>query len=586
MSMPISWLVQLSFWLRSKVQFPRFARAVARCETTQRQFLAEVLRRNADTAFGKEHQFGSIASAEDYARQVPLRDYEGHRPWMERLIAGEKRVLTDDEPFMFATTSGTTDLPKLVPVNEAWKKQTTSVMSMWLAMAQQSHSGMLRHKILAMASPAVEGYTEKGVPIGSVSGLTRERMPRILKQMYSVPYEATGISDYDAKYFVTMRYGLATQVSLMATPNPSTLIRLAGTGNEFKEDLIRAIHDGDLGINLAETNTEESAGMADLQARLESGLSPDPARAKVLEKIVQETGQLRPRDAWPHLKLLGCWLGGSAGIQSRLLSDWYGDVPRRDIGFRATEATMSLPISDNTAAGVLGVHTNFYEFVPEEHIEEDHPPALLAHQLEKGKRYYILLTTSAGLYRYDINDIIEVTNFWRGCPLIAFVQKGRDMTNITGEKLHANQVMIAAERAAEITKVRWMQIQAIPDIKACRYDLLLEPKPGYTHGELERFVQVFDEELRRCNEEYEVKRKSKRLHMPLLHEMRPGWAERIQKADVLRTGKRDSQYKWRVLRDDWMEESPREIERELDAPTAIQPLPDIDRSGADLDRSE
>ncbi len=83
-----------------------------------------------------------------------------------------------------------------------------------------------------------------------------------------------------------------------------------------------------------------------------------------------------------------------------------------------------------------------------------------------------------------------------------------------------------------------------------------------------------------------VKRKRKRLHMPLLHEMRPGWAERIQKADVLRTGKRDSQYKWRVLRDDWMEESPREIERELDAPTAIQPLPDIDRSGADLDRSE
>jgi len=106
---------------------------------------------------------------------------------------------------------------------------------------------------------------------------------------------------------------------------------------------------------------------------------------------------------------------------------------------------MTIPLESGSAAGPLAVHANFYEFIPEDSIDDLDPPILLAHELEQGQRYYVILTGGNGLYRYDINDIVEVRGFHNRTPKVAFVRKGRDMVNIVGRPTVASWVQFNAE---------------------------------------------------------------------------------------------------------------------------------------------
>jgi hypothetical protein len=574
MSLSVRLCTALKGWLLSR----RFDRNASSPAEAQEALLRRILSSRADTVFGKEHGFSEIKTHREWIERVPIRDYEGHRPYIDRMVAGETGVLVPGDVLMYATTSGTTCKPKLVPVTNDFKQDISALTTLWVARAQRNHPGALKKGIFTMVSPAVEGHTEAGQSIGSVSGLTRARMPWFIRKAYSNPTEVTEISNYDLRYFVAMRMSLARSVSMMVTPNPTTLLRLAQVGEEHSETLIRSIRDGTLGINVDQLDAHAGAGGRATGAALSARLKPDPKRAKFLEAARSQEGLLRPMDAWPELSLIGCWLGGSAGVQASWLEEWYGSVPMRDLGLRATEATMTVPLSDGTPFGVPVLGEVFFEFVPEDAIEEDSPPVLRVHELEEGKRYYILLTTRGGLYRYDINDVIEVRGTYRQSPLLAFVRKGRDMANITGEKLHVNQVMAAANDASLQTGLAWTQLRVIPDLAASRYDLLVEPKqPKPGRLLMERFSTAFDEALTQHNEEWGGKRRSRRLHLPIVSEMRQGWYERSMRADMEATGKRDSQYKWKMIAPSWDEDSRNEVvERQPDSATYLLSLDELE----------
>ena len=95
-------------------------------------------------------------------------------------------------------------------------------------------------------------------------------------------------------------------------------------------------------------------------------------------------------------------------------------------------------------------------------METRDPPVLLAHELEVGRRYGVVLSGANGLYRYDLNDVVEVQGRHHRAPLLAFVRKGRDMTSITGEKLHVNHVRDAVRQAEDATRVEVWQYRLIP----------------------------------------------------------------------------------------------------------------------------
>ena len=227
----------------------------------------------------------------------------------------------------------------------------------------------------------------------------------------------------------------------------------------------------------------------------------------------------------------------------------------------ASEGRLTVPVDDHTAAGVLAVHASFFEFVPEERIEDPAPPVALAHELEVGRRYYVLLSGSNGLYRYDLNDVVEVTGFHHRTPLVAFVRKGRDMLSITGEKLHLNHVLAAIGEAERRTRLAVGQFRLVPDLGRMRYDLLLEPaSPAAPDSAPEDFADAFDAALAGANAEYAAKRRSGRLDPPALHLMERGWAERVCRAE-LGAGTREAQHKWRALCAEWDVESRRGVAR-------------------------
>jgi hypothetical protein len=528
-----------------------FEAATAAPAEAQARVLARLLRANADTAFGREHGFATTETPADFARRVPIRDYEALRPYVRRIVAGERAVLTAEAPFMFATTSGTTGEPKLVPVTPAAAASTAALMRLWTVHALRDHPHLLDHRVLTVVGPAVEGHTPGGLPVGAMTGMIQQRLPWLVRRQQAVPYAAALVRDAETRYFVTARLALAHPVSSLGTPNPSTLLRLAEVAARRADELCRAIHDGTLGVERVEPIAGAGVSDAHLAAALTAGVRPGPRRAAALAAIVRRHGRLVLGAGWPELALVACWLGGSAGIQARHLDDHFPGVPRRDLGLVASEGRMTIPLGDDSAAGVLAVHTGFYEFVAEEEIEAAWPRTRLCHELEDGRRYYVVLTGANGLYRYDMNDVVEVRGFHRRTPRLAFVRKGRDMLNITGEKLHLNHVLHALRAGESASGVGVWQFRLIPDVEASRYDLLLEPSPpGADSRSLIALRSAFDHALADVNVEYAAKRASGRLELPRLHLMRPGWSERLCRQEFAQ-GRRDVQHKWSVLRPEW-----------------------------------
>ncbi|MAA79366.1 MAG: hypothetical protein CL916_08905, partial [Deltaproteobacteria bacterium] len=132
-----------------------------------------------------------------------------------------------------------------------------------------------------------------------------------------------------------------------------------------------------------------------------------------------------------------------------------------------------------------------------------------------------------------------------------FLRKGRNMLNIVGEKLHVNQVLEAAIFAAQETKLEWVQFRMIPDIKNSQHQFLVEfTDQNPSLGRLEDFMKHFDDRLFFENSEYPSKRKSGRLGAPKVIVMKSGWSKGLQALDI-QNGKREVQYKWQYMADDW-----------------------------------
>src|SRR5215467_12050850 len=164
-----------------------FDRAAERPDRTQAVALRALLDHNAHTAFGRAHGFHAIRTAAEFRAAVPLRDYEGFRPYVDRIVAGEPAVLTAEPVAAFATTSGTTGLPKLVPVPASWLARMAALVRLWMLRAYRDHPALLDGGLLTVVSPAVEGHTPGGSPCGAMSGLLQRRLPAPIQAAQAVP---------------------------------------------------------------------------------------------------------------------------------------------------------------------------------------------------------------------------------------------------------------------------------------------------------------------------------------------------------------------------------------------------------------
>ncbi len=503
----------------------------------QERVLLKYLARNRDTEYGKQYKFPSIKSIKDFRSRLPITDYEAIRPFVKRMRKGEPKVLTADKVTFFGITSGTTGEPKLIPVTRYSQDRKADLMNLWAYYACKDHPRVFDGKIFGIISPEVKSHTEAGIPYGPEDGHAYNNLPDIIKRLYVLPYKLFYVEDYDARYYAMLRIVMGQNITTMATLNPSSLVLLCERIPALQDRIIHDIEHGTL---------DKSFDIpADIRREIEHALKPDPGRARELKEVLKDKGELLPKYFWPQLDLIECWKGGTVKFYLDQLPRYFGDVATRDFGCLSTEARSSVPMSDKGADGVLAVQTNFYEFMPKEDMHKEKKRLLLCDELEAGKEYLIIVTTPAGIYRYNIDDVIRVNGFFNKTPVIEFVQKGKNAVSITGEKIYESHIEAAVGRAAKQKGgIRnFCAVAMTGDAKALpRYTFLIEFKGDPSAEEKKQLIISIEEELRKENSEYDDLRKQQLIAFPSLKVIKQGEFDRFRRERV-KQGAHDTQFK-------------------------------------------
>jgi len=405
-------------------QVKEFLLAHRRTGEVQERLALDLVSRHAETAFGREHGFGSIRSWRDFTTAVPVRDYEGLRPWMDRVYHGDSAALLPpgENVLMFSLTSGTTGEPKRIPVTRAFLAQMRRGWNVFGLLALRDHPAAWLRPILTLASPMDEQRSPTGLPCGAISGLLAATQMRIVRRMYVAPPAAAGIADPDAKCYTLLRYAVGRDVAMITTANPSSAIRLAESAAAHAERLIRDVRTGRF----------DPPG--DVPAPLRRRFRPAPALAERMRQGAQRNGRLLPGHVW-NVELLNNWTGGTLGLYLPRLRELFAGASVRDIGLLASEGRFSIPLADGAPAGVAEITGNVLEFIPAGEYGGGRPTVLRADQAEPGEEYFLVVTNCAGLWRYSIDDRVRVVRRMGGSPVFEFLSRGRHTASITGEKI-------------------------------------------------------------------------------------------------------------------------------------------------------
>ncbi|MCU0982062.1 MAG: GH3 auxin-responsive promoter family protein [Pirellulaceae bacterium] len=493
-------------WFRVQ-ELNRFIAAAGRSRQIQHEALLTKLRRNAASAFGRDHGFAEIRNVHDFRRQMPVTNYAYYRAYIERLKQGEIAAMFGPQTkiLMLALTSGTTDKYKLVPITQEFFDEYRHGWNLWGVGTYRDHLDLVQKKTLKLGSNWRQFSTEAGIPCGAISGLVAETAPWIARSRFVLPSDVYSIDDPFLKHYTALRLSLANpQVGMVGTANPSTLIEFARLADAQRESLIRDIADGTLQREDELPGTVRQALRPHVRRR-------DRQRARELEEIVARTGTLYPRDFWPRVSVIAVWTGGSVSVYLPQLRQYYGETVLRDHGLNASEARMTLPLQDGTSAGIIEFIHHFFEFIPVAEHDSAQPVVLEAHELEEGQDYYILLTTSAGFYRYDIHDVVRCVGFQGEAPLLTFLNKGAHFSSITGEKLSEFQVVSAVRQGADDLQLEIGEFSVAP---------VMDERPGYVllveavldETQQSRLAESVDKNLEQLNCEYAEKRRTGRLN--------------------------------------------------------------------------
>jgi hypothetical protein len=496
--------------LRSRLLARDFLRQTERAGEVQRDRLLQLVARHAESQFGRDHHFSEIRSAADFRNRVPVRDYQGHEPYIARVRQGDCGALfgAGTEVLMFAMTSGTTATPKTIPVTRESLKNYRDGWTIWGIRAFDDHPEILREglmPILQLVGDWRESFTPSGIPCGAITGLTARMQNPMIRTTYCMTPDTSRIKATEAKYYTALRLSVYRDVGMVTAANPSTLLAIARLGDREKATLVRDIADGTIDARW------------DVPAEVRAALRfrtrwKRPKSARRLEAIIERTGRLLPVDYWPNLQLLANWTGGTMGAYLRGYPEVFGDRPIRDVGLIASEGRMTIPIEDRTAGGVLDIRHHYFEFIPEDGVEGDDPETVEATDLVEGRNYFILPTTAGGLYRYQIHDLVRCVGFHGRAPVLEFLNKGAHFSSVTGEKLSEFQVVAALRDAQAALRISLKAFLLLPTWDdPPYYSLLIEEDDVVDGRAADLLAAEADRQLSRQNGEYENRRVTRRL---------------------------------------------------------------------------
>lgn len=537
------------FRLLGKGEFVNLERASRNPAESQEKCLRAILNYAKDSLFGKEHNFSYILEAPDfkelvnrYHENVKPAEYEDFRPYVDRMTAGEKDILFNGSPVLYATTSGSTGEPKWIPISKEYLHDIYGRMSRaWIYSLARVSRDAFTGSILTVTGKAVEGYSASGVPFGSVSAFIRRGLPKMVRNAYCVPPQIFDIDDYSVRNYLIMRICLEKDVTIVGTANPSTLVELQHTVEAGISDMIDDIEKG--------TVNEKYVLPDYIKEKVDAAISPNPRRAEELRELCRKYGTPLPKHYWPNLKLMTTWRCGNTSIYLNKMQGYFPEgMQHMELGYFASECRFGLVIDDSVDS-VLCPHFHFYEFKKAEEFEAPDAPFYQLHELVPGQLYCPFVTTFSGLYRYNMNDIVQACEPRLGKTVtVHMVQKVNGIVTITGEKLYEKKFIDAVNEAQASTNRQLNYYAGYANVDKSRYDLYLEfEDKNVTQEEAEKFGRIIDDNLKKSNIEYKAKRESFRLKDPAIFRLKEKAFDRFKEYIVNLTKQDATRFKPNVL---------------------------------------
>ncbi len=477
----------------------RWRQAAGNAAAAQEETLLRILRANANPQYPIPNLFSQIHSIADFQRALPLVTYDDIAPWVERIAAGETGVLTSEAVRLLEPTSGSTAATKLIPYTDSLKAEFQRGIAPWVARTFLGQPQLFAGQAWWSVTPvtARNRHSSGGIPIGfeEEGEYFGRGQSRLIRALMAVPGGVKLISDAQSFRYVTLLFLLRSRsLRLISVWNPTfpmlVLAPLAECWPQLADDIARG------------TLTPPSPLPSDLHAHLTGLVRPDARRAAEVRaacgaaSFADDDGRAAlHRRLWPRLGLISCWADGNAAGYAARLARLFPQARLQAKGLLATEGFVSFPL-DGHPGHALSLRSHFFEFLPAETGPDDSGVLpRLAHEVEIGGQYEVVITTGGGLYRYRLGDVVEVVGRYRQCPLIRFVGRANAVSDWFGEKLHERHVSAALDDL--LARRGW---QPLFVMLACDAE---HPQPAYT-----LFIEqagVSDESLRGLVETVEAR---------------------------------------------------------------------------------
>lgn len=374
-------------------------------ETQQRVF-EELIDEASHTVFGKDHYFSEIKTHHDFVKRVPIRDYEDLKPYVDRVVAGEKDVLWKGKPLYFAKTSGTTSGAKYIPLTK--ESMPTHVEAarnaILLYIAETGNSSFVDGKMIFLqGSPVLN--EKNGIQLGRLSGIVAHFVPKYLQKNRMPSWETNCIEDWETKVEAIVKETLPEDMTVISGI-PSWVQMYFERINE-------------------KTGKKVGEVFKNFNLFIFGGVNFEPYRAKFESLIGRKVDSI---ELYP----------ASEGFFA------YQD--------KQHEKGMLLQLNSGM----------FYEFVEAETFFEEQPKRLTIAEVKIGVNYVMIVSTNAGLWAYNIGDTIQFT----ATKPYRIIVSGRIKHFISafGEHVIGKEVEHALKEATKDSKIQVSEFTVAPQI--------------------------------------------------------------------------------------------------------------------------
>ena len=470
------------------------------CEAVQRKVLEEILERAQGTVYAADHNLNGVYTLEDWRTVAKATLYADYQPYIEAEMDGRKGQLYNAETAMYVATTGSTGNIKYFLESKAGnvaKDFMMTVRGLYLRHTLPIIANMeAKNLTITNYAPLDNGHDKNTLTVRA-SGQTARNIRKRTGTMniLSVEFwESEGIAARDRDYMIAV-YALAEPMFSKVCCN--NLIHFGRILDRIAEEGQQMIHDirmGEFSVPLLPTVREA----------LREEFHPNPERADALQDIYDVHNCLitSPDDIekiWPELQAAMGWIAASVGRDAReVLRRLPKKVKCHEMGYGASEGKLSIPTKLGSATGVCAPFNCFYEFLPIDQKGKADAQPLCMWEVERGKHYEVMITTYSGLYRYNMLDVVKVTDFIGNTPVILFCGKSSEQIQLSDRIVYGYQIADAIQAVETKLGIEFDLLQAFADraedaVKLC---CVLETKSKIAYTAIRQAVdEVFEQQI-------------------------------------------------------------------------------------------